>query len=103
MRARASLALLLMPPLRCSASVAASLLAACLLAACNAPPLSPLPALSGPVFTVYAAGDIASCPHGDTRFSGAADTAEVLAPELARTPRAALLLLGDNVYPHGTA
>ena len=53
-------------------------------------------------YTVYAAGDIASCPSRDTRFTGAAATAALVEAELARTPRAAVLLLGDNVYERGT-
>jgi 3',5'-cyclic AMP phosphodiesterase CpdA len=52
---------------------------------------------------VYAAGDIARCPHPDTRFSGAADTAAIVAAALAQDPRAAVLTLGDNTYPYGRA
>jgi 3',5'-cyclic AMP phosphodiesterase CpdA len=53
--------------------------------------------------TVYAAGDIARCPHPDTRFSGAADTAAIVAAGLARDPQALVLTLGDHTYPYGRA
>jgi hypothetical protein len=52
---------------------------------------------------IYAAGDIARCPHPDTRFSGAADTAAIVAAALAQDPQAAVLTLGDNTYPYGRA
>jgi 3',5'-cyclic AMP phosphodiesterase CpdA len=51
--------------------------------------------------TVYAAGDIAYCTHADTRWSGAAATAALVQEQLALDPQAAVLLLGDNVYPRG--
>jgi 3',5'-cyclic AMP phosphodiesterase CpdA len=53
--------------------------------------------------TVYAAGDIARCPHPDTRFSGAADTAAIVAAGLAGDPQAVVLTLGDHTYPKGLA
>jgi 3',5'-cyclic AMP phosphodiesterase CpdA len=53
--------------------------------------------------TVYAAGDIARCPHPDSRFSGAADTAAVVAAALALDPHALVLTLGDHTYPDGRA
>lgn len=69
-------------------------LCACLLAAgCRAEP----------AVTVYAAGDIAHCPHPDTRFSGAAATAAIVAAGLALDPAAVVLTLGDHTYPRGTA
>lgn len=59
----------------------------------------PAPAADG--VTVYAAGDIARCPHPDTRFSGAADTAAIVAAGLAADPQAVVLTLGDHTYPRG--
>lgn len=55
------------------------------------------------VQTVYAAGDIARCAHPDPRWSGAADTAAVVAYGLAADPQAVVLTLGDHTYPRGTA
>ena len=55
------------------------------------------------VQTVYAVGDIARCAHPDPRWSGAADTAAVVAAGLAADPRAVVLTLGDHTYPNGTA
>ena len=79
---------------------AGALLFACTLAAC-ATPEPPAPA--GPeVQTVYAVGDIARCPHPDPRWSGAADTAAVVAAGLAADPQAVVLTLGDHTYPRGT-
>jgi 3',5'-cyclic AMP phosphodiesterase CpdA len=60
------------------------------------------PACAGGL-SVYAAGDIARCPHPDTRFSGAADTAAIVAAALALDPQAAVLTLGDHTYPYGRA
>lgn len=57
---------------------------------------------SGSVFTVYAAGDIAYCPHPDARWSGAAATGALVERELAANPASAVLALGDNVYQRGT-
>ncbi|GAB3404418.1 hypothetical protein GCM10027318_14150 [Massilia agilis] len=56
---------------------------------------------AAPAPTVYAAGDIARCPHPDTRFSGAAETAAVVAAGLAADPGAVVLTLGDHTYPRG--
>lgn len=56
---------------------------------------------AAPALTVYAAGDIARCPHPDTRFSGAAETAAVVAAGLAADPGAVVLTLGDHTYPRG--
>ncbi|QNA90542.1 hypothetical protein G4G28_22255 [Massilia sp. Dwa41.01b] len=53
--------------------------------------------------TVYAVGDIARCRHPDPRWSGAADTAAVVAAGLAADPAAVVLTLGDHTYPRGTA
>jgi acid phosphatase type 7 len=50
---------------------------------------------------VYAAGDIAYCATSDARWSRAAITAGLLAARLEREAGAAVLLLGDNVYPRG--
>jgi len=55
------------------------------------------------VQTVYAAGDIARCAHPDPRWSGAADTADVVAFGLAADPGAVVLTLGDHTYPRGAA
>lgn len=52
--------------------------------------------------TVFAAGDIARCRHPDPRWSGAADTAAVVAAGLAQDPAAVVLTLGDHTYPRGT-
>jgi hypothetical protein len=54
-------------------------------------------------YTVYAAGDIAYCDKTTPALSGAADTAALVAAALAADARAAVLLLGDNVYQRGTA
>ena len=54
------------------------------------------------VQTVYAVGDIARCTHPDPRWSGAADTAAVVAAGLAADPNAVALTLGDHTYPRGT-
>ena len=58
---------------------------------------------TAPVQTIYAAGDIARCAHPDPRWSGAADTAAVVAAGLAADPDAVVLTLGDHTYPRGTA
>jgi len=67
--------------------------------ACAAQPV-PKPAAGA---TVYAVGDIARCAHPDPRWSGAADTAAVVAAGLAADPSAVVLTLGDHTYPRGTA
>jgi hypothetical protein len=54
-------------------------------------------------YTVYAAGDIADCGSAGPAWSGAAATAAIVDAGLAASPRAAVLLLGDNVYETGTA
>jgi 3',5'-cyclic AMP phosphodiesterase CpdA len=54
-------------------------------------------------YTVLAAGDIADCRRVAAPHSRAADTAALVDGELARNPRAAVLLLGDNVYNSGSA
>lgn len=55
----------------------------------------------GATYTVYAAGDIARCSHPDPRWSGAADTADLVAAALAQDRAAAVLTLGDHTYPVG--
>lgn len=55
------------------------------------------------VQAVYAVGDIARCTHPDPRWSGAADTAAVVAAGLAADPAAVVLTLGDHTYPRGTS
>ncbi|KQQ87599.1 alkaline phosphatase [Massilia sp. Leaf139] len=77
---------------------AASLLA-CIATCAAAVPTSP--AEPG-VQTVYAVGDIARCRHPDPRWSGAADTAAVVAAGLAADQQAVVLTLGDHTYPRGT-
>ncbi|MES2129662.1 MAG: metallophosphoesterase [Pseudomonadota bacterium] len=67
----------------------------------------PLPALlfaalAPASFTVYAAGDIAYCGAADPRWSGAADTAALVAAGLAQDEQAMVLVLGDNAYPRGS-
>lgn len=54
-------------------------------------------------YTVYAAGDIARCAGRDPRWSGAADTADLVAGALAQDRDAAVLTLGDHTYPVGAA
>ena len=68
-----------------------------------APAVQAAPVQTPPVQTVYAAGDIARCAHPDPRWSGAADTAAVVAAGLAADPQAVVLTLGDHTYPRGTA
>jgi 3',5'-cyclic AMP phosphodiesterase CpdA len=93
------------PPPRLLACCAGALL----LAACASSTLTPA---RSPTFTpdplqpaqvVYAAGDIARCRHPDPRWSGAFDTAAVVAAGLAADPNAVVLTLGDHTYPIGTA
>jgi 3',5'-cyclic AMP phosphodiesterase CpdA len=60
-------------------------------------------AAQAPPYTVYAAGDIAYCDKAAPAWSGAAATADLVETALAANPRAAVLLLGDNVYQRGTA
>ncbi|WP_247869666.1 metallophosphoesterase [Herbaspirillum sp. ST 5-3] len=50
---------------------------------------------------VYAAGDIADCRNRKPEDSGAAKTAALIIPGLARDEHAAVLALGDNTYPVG--
>lgn len=54
-----------------------------------------------PAVTLYAAGDIADCRNRPARFSGAADTANLIAARLAADPGARVLALGDLTYPRG--
>ena len=53
-------------------------------------------------YTLYAAGDIAQCNKAGPAYSGAEETAKVVEFGLAASPRSAVILLGDVVYPHGT-
>ena len=80
-----------------------ALLLACMAGAANAAGAGQLPLPAPEVQTVYAAGDIARCPHPDARWSGAADTAAVVAAGLAADRDAVVLTLGDHTYPRGTA
>ena len=59
-------------------------------------------ALHAEAHIVYAAGDIARCTHTAPRWTGAADTALLLAGRLAGEPDAHVLALGDNVYEAGS-
>jgi len=61
-----------------------------------APAVQAAPVQTPPVQIVYAAGDIARCAHPDPRWSGAADTAAVVAYGLAADPNAVVLTLGDH-------
>jgi 3',5'-cyclic AMP phosphodiesterase CpdA len=90
---------------RAALSLPACCAGALLLAACAAPPVAPasVPTAGQPVQVVYAAGDIARCTHPDPRWSGAFDTAAVVAAGLALDPSAVVLTLGDHTYPRGTA
>ena len=77
-----------------------------LLAGCAAAPAGQElagPPLQGPAYTVYAAGDIADCRQRGWAYTGAAQTADLIAGELADKPRAAVLSLGDHTYPAGLA
>lgn len=77
-----------------------------LLWGCAGAPSAPATApayLAGPAYTVYAAGDIADCRQRGWQYTGAALTAELIAGELAGTPEAAVLSLGDHTYPVGLA
>ncbi len=53
--------------------------------------------------TVLAAGDIAQCDRYGAMHTRAAGTAELVAAYLARDPAARVVLLGDVVYPDGSA
>ena len=53
--------------------------------------------------TVLAAGDIAQCDRYGALHTRAAGTAELVGAYLARDPAARVLLLGDVVYPDGSA
>ena len=88
---------------RCAARLACSG-AALLLASAPAlaDPVPPAQAQPG-VQTVYAAGDIARCRHPDPRWSGASDTAALVAAGLAADRGAVVLTLGDHTYPRGAA
>ena len=57
--------------------------------------------LPGKGFTVYTAGDIASCKNIRAEDSGAAKTAAIIAAGLAADKDAAVLTLGDHTYPVG--
>lgn len=57
--------------------------------------------LPGQGVTIYAAGDIADCRRWSPEKTGAADTAAMIAAELATDGKAAVLALGDNTYPIG--
>jgi hypothetical protein len=59
------------------------------------------PALTGAGVTVLAAGDIADCRYLHAANSGAAQTAELIAHELAKDAASIVLTLGDNTYPIG--
>jgi hypothetical protein len=56
---------------------------------------------AAPAVTVFAAGDIAHCPHPDVRFTGAFETAAVVEAGLKADPAATVLTLGDHTYPRG--
>ncbi len=59
------------------------------------------PTIASGGVTIYAAGDIADCRRLPAAFTGAAQTAKLLAPLLAADSTAAVLSLGDNTYPSG--
>lgn len=81
-----------------------ALAAACLLAAGAAgAQAAAAPAPPSAPYTVYAAGDIAHCARTPAKWSGAEETAKLVAFGLAATPDAAVLTLGDNVYQRATA
>ena len=50
---------------------------------------------------LYAAGDIADCRDSSAAESPAAQTAALIAAQLARQPQARVLTMGDNTYPKG--
>jgi 3',5'-cyclic AMP phosphodiesterase CpdA len=92
-------------PYRCALAATAALLPAAAFASASAraadAPGAGVDASAG--VSVYAAGDIARCAHPDPRFSGAADTAAIVAAGLADDPGAVVLTLGDHTYPRGRA
>jgi hypothetical protein len=53
--------------------------------------------------TLYAAGDIAFCVLNNPEWSFAASTARLVGDALSNDPNGAVITLGDNVYPRGTA
>jgi hypothetical protein len=53
--------------------------------------------------TLYAAGDIAYCVHNNPDWSFAMSTARLVGDALSNDPNGAVITLGDNVYPRGTA
>lgn len=59
------------------------------------------PLVPGEGIAVYAAGDIADCRWRFPNDSGAAGTADLVARQLAKDGKAAVLTLGDNTYPVG--
>lgn len=65
--------------------------------AAAAPPAAPS---SGRALVVYAAGDIADCRYSRAAYSGAAETAAIIA---RGEPDALVLSLGDHTYPNGKA
>ena len=58
------------------------------------------PAAAPKALVVYAAGDIADCRYSRPAYSGAADTAAIIA---RGDPQALVLSLGDHTYPDGLA
>jgi hypothetical protein len=71
------------------------------LAGCASDGTADLRSIPGAGVTIYAAGDIADCQRLPPAFTGAAQTANLLAPLLAADSNAAVLSLGDNTYPVG--
>jgi NADH dehydrogenase FAD-containing subunit len=54
-----------------------------------------------PVYTLYAAGDIANCAKKPALQTAAAQTANLIAAALEKDPQAFAVTLGDNTYPVG--
>jgi hypothetical protein len=69
-----------------------------ILSGCVSQPLQK-PPLAG--VTIYAAGDIADCRWQLPQWTGAADTAALIASQLAADRSAMVLSLGDHTYPVG--
>lgn len=88
-----------------STLLAAAVGCALLLVACAHAPRDSAASLQlqGQPRIVYAAGDIADCRHAAPQYTGAAQTADLIAAGLQQSPGAIVLSLGDHTYPSGLA
>ena len=69
----------------------------------SAPPADTSILIPGNGVTIYAAGDIAECKKTKPADTGAAQTAALINAALGADQDAAILSMGDNVYPAGSA